>query len=57
MRKETTTIMKREKKNITSKRDTKNAIMKKEEREKTAERKCSDQIVAIVNQLFCHYRL
>ena len=55
MRIERTTIVKRGERNITTKRDTKNAIMKKEEREKTAERKCSDQIVAIVNQLFCHY--
>ncbi len=49
--------MKREKRNITLRRDMKNTIKKKEEREKKVERKCSDQIVAIVNQLFCHYRL
>ena len=51
-RKEKNIIVKREERNmtITLRRDMRNVIMN---REKMVERRCSDQIVAIVNQLFC----
>ena len=51
-----TAIMKREKRDTITimKREERDTIMKREETRKS-EKKCSDQIVISVNQLFCHY--
>ena len=57
-REEINIIMRREEINIIMKKE-ESLIMKREGRKKNGERKCriecSDQIVSIVNQLFCHY--